>query len=73
MEVADYERRLADTFWDLRNDAYDHPERWQVSANDVFQSLAEFVEKAEERGGPIDWRRDVVEPMLNWRTTGDYA
>jgi hypothetical protein len=69
--MADNVRRLADTFWDLRDDAYDHPERWEVSANDIFQILPEFVERAEDRGDPIDWRRDVVEPMLQWRSTGD--
>ena len=69
--MAEYTRRLADPFWDLRDDAYDHPERWDVTANDIFQSLAEFVERAEDRGGQIDWRRDVVEPMLRWRTPGD--
>lgn len=61
-----YESRLADAFWDLRDDAYDHPERWRVSASDIFQRLAELVETAEDRGGLIDWRRDVVESMLRW-------
>jgi hypothetical protein len=69
--VAAYERRVADAFWDLRDDAYDHPERWKVTANDIFQSLAEFIELAEDRGDAIDWRRDVAGPMLKWRTDGD--
>lgn len=60
--------RLSDTFWDLRDDAYDHAERWDgVSAEAVFQRLAELVEEAEERKEPIDWRRDVAERMIGWR------
>jgi hypothetical protein len=39
-----------DSFWDLRDDAYDHPGRWQgVTAEALFQRLAEYVEEAEER------------------------
>ncbi len=64
-------RRLVDNFWDLRDDAYDHPDRWVgVTAETVFQGLAEFIEAAEERG-EIDWRRDVVEPMIAWRSSVD--
>lgn len=64
------ERRLVDSFWDLRDDACDHPRRWQgVSAEALFQRLAEYVEKAEESGKPIDWRRDVAERMIAWRAS----
>jgi hypothetical protein len=53
--MANVERRLADNFWDLRDDAYDHPARWKgVTAETVFQRLAEYVEEAEERGEPIE-------------------
>lgn len=62
------ERRLVDSFWDLRDDAYDHPGRWQaVTAEALFQRLAEYREEAEERGEPIRWRRDVAERMIAWR------
>ncbi|HEX6055057.1 MAG TPA: hypothetical protein VFY98_04530 [Intrasporangium sp.] len=62
------ERRLVDSFWDLRDDAYDHPARWQgVTAEALLQQLAQYVEEAEERGEPIDWWRDVAERMIAWR------
>jgi hypothetical protein len=65
--VANVERRLVDSFWDLRDDAYDHPGRWQgVTAEVLFQRLAENVEAAEERGEPMDWR-GVAERMIAWR------
>ena len=65
-EMAD--RRLVDNFWDLRDDAYDHPDRWQgVTAEALFQCLAEFVEEAEEGDEPIDWWRDVAERVIAWR------
>lgn len=68
--MVDVERRLVDNFWDLRDDAYDDPGRWRgVTAEVVFQRLAEYVEEAEERGEPIDWRRDVAERMIAWRAT----
>lgn len=68
--MANVERRLVDNFWDLRDDAYDHPARWEgVTAETLFQALAEYVQEAEERGGPIDWGRDVVEPMIAWRAS----
>lgn len=52
------------------DDAYDHPDRWRgVTADVLFQRLAEFVEAAEEGGQPIDWRRDVTEPMIAWRSS----
>ncbi len=61
------ERRLVDSFWDLRDDAVDHPEGWRgVTAEALFQRLAEYVEEAEERGEPIQWR-DVAERMIAWR------
>lgn len=61
---------LADNFWDLRDDAYDHPDRWRgVDAEAIFQRLAEFVEAADESGRPIDWRRDVTERMIAWRSS----
>lgn len=62
------ERRLVDNFWDLRDDAYDHPDRWQgVTAEALFQRLAEYVEEAEQGGEPIDWWRDVTVRMIAWR------
>jgi hypothetical protein len=68
--MADVERRLVDNFWDLRDDAYDHPGRWKgVTAADLFQRLAEYVEDAEERGEPIDWRRGVTDRMIAWRAS----
>ena len=64
------ERRLVDGFWDLRDNAHDHPGRWRgVTVEELFQRLAEYVEEAEERTEPIDWRRDVVERMIAWRAT----
>lgn len=70
--MANDERRLVDDFWDLRDDAYDHPERWQgVTADALFQRLAEYVEAAEERGGPIEWRRDVTARLIAWRASED--
>ena len=61
------ERRVVDGFWDLRDDACDHPDRWQgVTAEAIFQRLAECVEESEERGGQVDWR-DVTERMIAWR------
>jgi hypothetical protein len=60
--------RIVDSFWDLRDDAYDHPARWQgVTAEALFQQLAQYVQEAEERGEPIDWWRDVAERMIAWR------
>jgi hypothetical protein len=65
--MASVERRIADSFWDLRDDAYDHPARWQgTTAEAIFQRLAECVEDAEERGESIDWR-GVAERMIEWR------
>lgn len=62
------DRRLVDNFWDLRDDAYDHPGRWQdVTPEELFQRLAEYVEQAEVRGEPIDWWRDVAERLIAWR------
>ena len=59
--------RIADNFWDLRDDAVDHPDRWDgVKAVDLFQRLAECVEEAEERGGPMDWLA-VRTKMIDWR------
>lgn len=66
--VTSVERRLADSFWDLRDDAHDHPDRWQaVTAEALFQHLAECVEDAEARGEPIDWV-GVTDRMVAWRT-----
>lgn len=65
--VVNVERRLVDSFWGLRDDAYDHPERWEgVTPGALFQRLAEHVEEAEERGEPIDWRGVAVQ-MIDWR------
>ena len=70
--MASPERRLVNSLWDLRDDAYDHPERWNgVTAEAVFQRLAEGVEEAGERGEPIDWSRDVAARMIAWRTADD--
>lgn len=66
--MTNVERRLSDNLWDLRDDAYDHPERWLgVAAVEVFQPLAEAVERAEEAGTQVDWRHDVVELLIAWR------
>ena len=66
--MANVERRLVDNFWDLRDDAYDHPDRWEgVTAEEVFQRLAGFIEEAEGRAEPIDWWRDVTARMIAWR------
>lgn len=44
--------RLVDNLWDLRDDAFDHPDRWEgVTAVDLFQRLPECVEEAEEQEG----------------------
>ncbi|GAB4065700.1 hypothetical protein GCM10028777_16100 [Angustibacter speluncae] len=62
------ERRLADAFWNLRDDAFDHPERWRgVTAEDLFQLIAEWVEDAEDRGVDLDWH-DVSERLIAWRS-----
>lgn len=62
------ERRLCDAFWDLRDDAYDHPDRWSaITAEQLFQRLAEYVEDAEDRGTSIDWHRDIAQRMIAWR------
>ncbi|KAA1423173.1 hypothetical protein F0U47_20245 [Nocardioides antri] len=67
--MANSERRIVDSFWDLRDDAYDNPDRWQgVTAEALFQRLAEYVENAEERGEPIDWR-GVAERLIAWRAS----
>lgn len=72
--MANVERRLVDNFWDLRDDAYDHPDRWEgVTPEQVFQQLAAFVEEAEDRGTPIDWGRDVVVRMIAWRAANSEA
>ena len=64
------ERRVVDSFWDLRDDAHDHPDRWKrVTPEELFQKLAEYVEEAEERGPTIDWGPDVTERLLAWRTS----
>ncbi|MCV2392967.1 hypothetical protein OEB99_01475 [Actinotalea sp. M2MS4P-6] len=67
--MAAIERRLADSFWDLRDDAYDHPDRWRgLTAEALFQHLAELVEQAEDRGQPIDWQ-GIAERMIARRVT----
>jgi hypothetical protein len=67
--VANVVRRLVDSFWDLRDDAHDHPGRWRgVTAEVLFQRLAEYVEDAEERGEPMDWR-GVADRMIAWRAS----
>ena len=66
--MGDIARRLADNFWDLRDDAYDHPDRWDgVTPEVIFQQLARYVEDAEERAPSVDWARDVTERMIAWR------
>ena len=65
--MANQERRLVDNFWDLRDDAYDHPERWQgIEAEAIFQVLATLVEQEEESGDSVDWRA-VANRMIAWR------
>jgi hypothetical protein len=65
--MAKIERTLADNFWDLRDDAYDHPKRWEsVGVEGVFQFLAELVERQEASGSSIDWRV-VRDGMIAWR------
>ena len=72
--MANPERRLVDCFWDLRDAACDHPERWLgVTAEAVFQRLAEVIEEAEEGGDPIDWPRDVAARMIAWRADDDHS
>ncbi|NYJ02231.1 hypothetical protein HNR19_002929 [Nocardioides thalensis] len=62
--MTNVERRLADNFWDLRDDAYDNPVRWRgVTAEVLFERMAEYVEAAEERGEPIDWQRDLTDRL----------
>lgn len=66
--MAGNERRLADIFWDLRDDAYDHPDRWEgVNAEALFQRLAQYVEEAEGSGASFDPGRDVATRMIAWR------
>jgi hypothetical protein len=49
--------------------AYDHPGRWQgVTADVLFQRLAQYVEAVEEHGEPMDWR-GVAEAMIAWRAS----
>jgi len=67
-----HERRLSDEFWDLRDDAHDAPARWSgVTAEEIFQRLADKVEDAEGAGEPLhlsttlkEWRTQVtgIEP-----------
>ncbi len=67
--MANLERRIVDTFWDLRDDAHDHPERWQgIEAEAVFQVLATLVEQQEESGASIDWPI-VANRLIAWRET----
>ncbi|GAA1246221.1 hypothetical protein GCM10009633_19250 [Janibacter melonis] len=63
------DRVLSDVFWDLRDDAYDRPERWQdVSPVDVFQRLAELVDEAEQGQVPhSEWGSAVAARMIAWR------
>lgn len=69
--MANVEGRIADSFWDLRDDACDNPDHWQgTTAEALFQRLAEYVEEAEEAGEPIAWRRSVAERMIAWRREG---
>lgn len=68
--MGNVERRLADTFWDLRDDAHNHPVRWHgVTAEFLFQRLDEYVEAAEELGRSIDWQRDVADRLIAWRAS----
>lgn len=58
---------VLDVFWDLRDDAYDHPESWRgVEAEEVFSRLGEFVEGYVDRSASIDWW-GVRTSMVNWR------
>ncbi len=65
--MPDEEPRLVDAFWNLRDDAYDHSVYWNgLTAEAIFQRLAEYVEDAEERGDPIDWI-EIAARMIAWR------
>jgi hypothetical protein len=71
--MADIPYTIADSFWDLRDDAFDHPRRWPgVDPVDVFQCMAEAVEAAESSGEPIDWRR-VTQRVITWRADQEIA
>lgn len=60
--------RIVDSFWDLRDDAYDHPDRWRdVTAEEVFQRLAEIVEQVDPGGDAQDWFV-VQQRMVAWRS-----
>lgn len=62
------DRTLADTFWDLRDHAYDHPGHWAgVTAEEIFQRLGELIEQAAARGKAEDWL-GVAPEMIAWRT-----
>ena len=68
MRFMTIQRRPSDEFWDLRDDAYDAPERWTgVTAYDIFQRLGEVVEAAEETT-QNDVIRDVSANLKQWRT-----
>ncbi len=66
--MANPDRSTADNFWDLRDHAFDNPDLWQgLTAEVLFQTLAEYVETAEASGESIDWRRDVTDRLISWR------
>ena len=47
---------IAGALWDLRDHAYDHPEQWTgVSPEDVFQVMAQIVERATDADVDMDW------------------
>lgn len=60
-------RRLVDAFWDLRDHARDHPDQWDgVTAEELLQQLAAFVEAVDPGGDAAEWRA-VAEQMFAWR------
>jgi hypothetical protein len=47
---------FAGALWDLRDHASDHPEQWTgVSPEDVFQVMAQIVDRAIDADVDMDW------------------
>jgi hypothetical protein len=50
----DGRQSLADALWDLRDDAYDHPDRWSgATAETLFQALASTIERLGDSNEPL--------------------
>lgn len=65
---------IAGALWDLRDHVYDHPEQWTgVSPEDVFQVMAQVVERAIDADAEIDWIKfpGVVSASLLRGGSGD--